>query len=82
MSKKIFMGIAILDDEGNATKALGMVQDMESGKVKKVNTEKLSDKAAKIMVVQICNKMEKAFLQTESLKSKELVKLPDYNDIL
>jgi len=82
MSKKIFMGIAILDDEGNATKALGMVQDMESGKIKKVNTEKLSDKAAKIMVVQICNKMEKAFLRTESLESKELVKLPNYNDIL
>ena len=61
MSKKVFIGIAVLDENNEVNKALGVMKNMRTGETERINTENLSDKAVKILLEQIEKKLKKEF---------------------
>ena len=61
MSKKVFIGIAVIDKNNEVNKALGVMKDMQTGETERINTENLSDKAVKILLEQIEKKLKKEF---------------------
>lgn len=73
MNKKVFMGIAILNENNEAEKALGIMNNMQTGEITWINTECLSDKAVKVLLEQSQRKLQREFLQVVEHK-KELPK--------
>ena len=61
MSKRVFIGIAVLDENNEVNKALGIMKDMQTGETERINTENLSDKAVKILLEQSEKKLKKEF---------------------
>lgn len=61
MSKKVFIGIAVLDKNNEVNKALGVMKDMQTGETERINTENLSDKAVQILLEQSEKKLKKEF---------------------
>jgi|GEM_PF-6113687 len=61
MSKKVFIGIVVLDENNEVNKALGVMKDMQTGETERINTENLSDKAVQILLEQSEKKLRKEF---------------------
>lgn len=61
MSKKVFIGIAVIDKNNEVNKALGVMKDMQTGETERINTENLSDKAVQILLEQSEKKLRKEF---------------------
>ena len=78
MNKKMFVGTVILDENNDVNKALGIIENMQTGETTWVNTENLSDKAVKILLEQSQRKLQKEYFQViEHVSShKELSKEP------
>ena len=75
MSKKVFIGIAVIDKNNEVNKALGVMKDMQTGETERINTENLSDKAVKILLEQIEKKLKKEFRRVvEYLPRKDIEK--------
>lgn len=73
MDKKMFMGIAIFNENNEAEKALGIMDNMQTGEVTWINTEDLSDKAIKVLLDLSYKKLQREFLQVVE-HQKELPK--------
>jgi len=75
MSKKVFIGIAVIDKNNEVNKALGVMKDMQTGETERINTENLSDKAVKILLEQIEKKLKKEFRRVvEYMPRKDIEK--------
>ena len=71
MSKKVFIGIAVIDKNNE----LGVMKDMQTGETERINTENLSDKAVKILLEQIEKKLKKEFRRVvEYMPRKDIEK--------
>lgn len=57
----MFIGIAVLDENNEVNKALGVMKNMQTGETERINTENLSDKAVQILLEQSEKKLKKAF---------------------
>ena len=73
MDKKVFIGIAIVNENSEVEKALGIMDNMQTGETTWINTECLSDKAVKVLLEQSQRKLQREFLQVVEYK-KELPK--------
>lgn len=78
MNEKVFVGTVILDENNEVNKALGIIENMQTGETTWVNTENLSDKAVKTLLEQSQRKLQKEYLRViEHVSSqKELSKKP------
>lgn len=75
MSKKVFIGIAVIDKNNEVNKALGVMKDMQTGETERINTENLSDKTVKILLEQIEKKLKKEFRRVvEYMPRKDIEK--------
>ena len=49
MNKKVFVGISMIDENGQVTKAMGLMHDLESGILKPLNTEDMSNESIRAL---------------------------------
>lgn len=68
MNKKVFMGITMLDEDNNATKAIGIIHHLETGKIEKINTENMSNEAVQALMNKYIDEMSTTYNTTRKLK--------------
>lgn len=70
---KLFMCTGMLDENNEVKKCLGIIENMQTGEITRINTEDLSDKAIKVLLDLSYKKLQKELLQVVE-HTKELPK--------
>ena len=68
---KIFAGILVLNENNEAEKAIGVIRDMSTNSIERVNTEGLSDKAAKILLSEAGKALVPMYEKVKPVKVKK-----------
>ena len=68
---KIFAGILILNENNEAEKAIGIIRDMSTNSIERINTEGLSDKAAKVLLSEAGRSLVPMYEKLEPVKVKK-----------
>lgn len=70
---KLFMCTGTLDENNEVKKCLGIIENMQTGEITRINTEDLSDKTIKVLLDLSYKKLQREFLQVVE-HQKELPK--------
>lgn len=68
---KIFAGLIVTNENNEAEKAIGIIQDMSTNKIERVNTEGVSDKVAKILLLETVRVLVPMYEKLEPVKVKK-----------